>query len=231
MDRLGGFSEWIVIAASVCVPVPAAVPSLHAVLGEPLGNGLHFVRRARLHAGQRVAVLGAGQIGLSIIYWARRLGAARIVVSEPATPRAQLARELGADAVLDPQQHENISGAITDALGGRPEIVFEATGRPAVMHDAIHLVGPGGGAVAICGITLDEITIRPTALILKETDLIFPLGTVREEVEEAVAALARGAVPAERFISHRIAQTAIPVMLRDLGRPTDQIKVVVEYDV
>jgi (R,R)-butanediol dehydrogenase / meso-butanediol dehydrogenase / diacetyl reductase len=229
MDRLGGFSEWIVIAASACVSVPATVPSLHAVLGEPLGNGLHFVRRARLRAGQRVAVLGAGQIGLSIIYWARRLGAGRIAVSEPATARAQLARALGADVVLDPTQHANISAAVSDALGERPQLVFEATGRSEVMNQAIHLVGSGGGAVVICGVTLDTMTIRPASLILKETDLIFPLGTVREEVEEVVAALARGEVPADRFVSHRISQAEIPAMLHDLGRPTDRIKVVVEY--
>ncbi len=227
--RLGGFSEWIVVAADVCVRVPASVPSRHAVLGEPLGNGLHFVRRGRLQPGHRVAIFGAGQIGLAILFWARRGGAARIVVSEPAPQRAQLARDLGADVVLDPTQLGDISAAITAALDGRPQLVFEATGRSEVMRDAIPLVAPGGGAVVIAGITLDEIAIRPVALVLKETDLIFPLGTVREEVEEVVATLARGELPAERFISHRISQDAIPAALKELGRPTDQIKVVVEY--
>ncbi len=228
--RLGGFSEWLVVSADVCVRVPDALPSRIAVLGEPMANGLHFVRRGRLQAGQRVAIFGAGQIGLSILYWARRLGAGRIVVSEPAPQRARLARELGADAVLDPTQQADISAAIPDALGGRPQLVFEATGRADVMREAIHLVAPGGGAAVIAGITLDEIAISPVALILKETDLIFPLGTVREEVEEVVAVLASGELPAERFISHRISQAAIPAALKELGRPTDQIKVVVDYE-
>jgi (R,R)-butanediol dehydrogenase/meso-butanediol dehydrogenase/diacetyl reductase len=227
--RLGGFSEWIVVAAEVCVRVPAPLPSRHAVLGEPMGNGLHFVRRGRLQPGQCVAIFGAGQIGLAILFWARRLGAQRIVVSEPALQRARLARQLGADAVLDPTHHTDIAAAMSAALGGRPQLVFEATGRPDVMRDAIPLVAPGGGAVVIAGITLEEIAIRPVALVLKETDLIFPLGTVREEVEEVIAVLARGELPAERFISHRISQAAIPAALEELGRPTDQIKVVVEY--
>jgi (R,R)-butanediol dehydrogenase/meso-butanediol dehydrogenase/diacetyl reductase len=166
---------------------------------------------------------------LSILYWARRLGAGRIVVSEPAVSRAQLARELGADVVLDPTQHADVTAPIIDALGGRPHVVFEATGRPDVMRAAIPLVGRGGGVVVIAGITLEEITIRPVSLVLKETDLIFPLGTVYAEVEEVVAVLASGALPAERFISHRIDQAAIPAALKELGRPTDQIKVVVDY--
>src|SRR5512139_496194 len=74
----GGYSEWITIAADVCIPVPERVPSLQAVIGEPMGNGLHFVRRARFRPGQRVAILGAGQIGLSIVYWVKRLGAGGI---------------------------------------------------------------------------------------------------------------------------------------------------------
>ncbi len=226
----GGFSEWIVVSADVCVRVPESVPSLDAVVGEPVGNGLHFVRRSRLRPGQRVAILGAGQVGLSILYWARRLGAGPIVVTEPAAARAQCARELGADVVLDPTRVEHLAAAITDALGGRPQVVFEAVGRAEVVTEAIHMVGAGGGVVVLAGITLEEVPIRPASLCLKETDLVFPLGTVKEEVEEVVAALARGELPAQRFVSHRIRLADLPAALKDLGRPTDQIKVVVDYE-
>jgi len=227
--RLGGFSEWIVIDAAVCVRVPESVPSLQAVLGEPMGNGLHFMRRARMRGGERVVILGAGPIGLSILFWARRLGAGRVVVSEPVAARAQAARALGADVVLDPTRVTGFSTAVAEALGGRPQVAFEATGRADVMQEAIRMAAPGGSTVVIAGITLDEIVLRPVSLSLKETDLIFPLGTVREEVEEVLAVLARGELPVDRFVSHRIVLDAIPTTLRDLGRPTDQIKVVVDY--
>lgn len=226
----GGFSQWLVIAATACVRVPEHVPSSQAVIGEPVGNGLHFVRRGRFQRGQRVAILGAGQIGLSVLYWTRRLGAARVVVSEPVPARAALARELGADVVLDPAAHENLAETIADALGGRPDIVFEAVGRPDVMQEAIRMPAERG-VVVLAGITLDELTLRPVSLCLKETDLVFPIGTVRAEVEEVVEVLARGELPAERFVSHRISQEEIPAALYNLGRPTDQIKVVVDYKV
>ena len=225
----GGFGEWVVVAAEACVRVPASVSSRHAVIGEPMGNGLHFVRRGRLRRGQRVAILGAGQIGLSILYWARRLGAARIVVSEPAPARAALAHELGADAVINPSVEDDVTAAVTEALGGRPEVVFEAVGKTAVMDEAVRMPGSGGGIVVLAGITLDELTIRPVSLCLKETDLVFPIGTVRDEVAEVVAVLAAGELPADRFVSHRISQAEIPAAIRDLGQPTNQIKVVVDY--
>jgi (R,R)-butanediol dehydrogenase/meso-butanediol dehydrogenase/diacetyl reductase len=228
-DKRGGFSDCLVIDASACVPVPGSLPSMHAVIAEPLANGLHFVRRGRLRAGQRVAILGAGQIGLSILYWARRLGAARVVVSEPAPARAALARELGADAVIEAAQSADVTDAVSEALGDRPEVVFEATGRVDVMEQAIRMPGGGGSAVVLAGITTEELTIRPAVLCLKETDLIFPIGTVRQEVEETLAALSAGEVPAARFVSHRIRQADIPAAIQQLARPTDQIKVVVDY--
>jgi (R,R)-butanediol dehydrogenase/meso-butanediol dehydrogenase/diacetyl reductase len=225
----GGFSEWIVIDAGALVRVPESVPSRSAVISEPMGNGLHFVRRGRMQAGQRVAILGAGQIGLSVLYWARRLGAARIAVSEPVAVRAQLARELGADAVINPLATGDLTAAFSDALGGRPDVVFEAAGRVDVMEQAIRLPGDRGSVVVLAGITLDELSIRPVSLCLKETDLVFPIGTVASEVAEVLDAMARNELPAERFISHRIRQADIPQAIRDLGKPTDQIKVIVDY--
>lgn len=227
--RLGGFSEWLTVAAGALVPVPDRVSSRDAVLAEPMGNGLHFVRRARLAPGQRVAILGAGQIGLAIVFWARRLGAGRIAVSEPVARRAEAARALGADAVIDPAAGDRLGEAMAAALGGRPQVVFEATGRAAVMREAMRLVGGGGGVVVLAGITLDEVPIRPVSLALKETDLVFPLGTIAAEVEEVLDVLARGELPADRFLSHRIRQAEAPAALRDLGRPTDQIKVAIGY--
>ena len=229
-ERLGGFSELLVVSADVCVRVPETLPSRQAVLAEPVANGLHFVRRARLRPGQRVAILGAGQIGLSVLFWARRLGADRIAVSEPVQVRAQLARDMGADGVLNPRDHDNLSASITEVLGGRPDVVFEAVGQPDIMTEAVHMVGGRRGVVVIAGITMEQIVIQPLALALKETDLVFPIGTVAEEVKEVLAVLARGEFPAKELVSHRISQRDIPTTLRDLGRPTDQIKVVVDYE-
>jgi (R,R)-butanediol dehydrogenase/meso-butanediol dehydrogenase/diacetyl reductase len=227
--RLGGYADWLTVSAESLVRVPDRVSSRDAVIAEPMGNGLHFVRRGRLQPGQRVAILGAGQIGLSILYWARRLGAGRIVVSEPAPRRAAMAAALGADVVIDPLRCDDLVAAVADALGGRPHIVFEAAGRGDVMRQAMRLPGGGGAVVVLAGITLDDVPIRPVSLALKETDLVFPLGTVRSEVEEVLEVLARGELPVETFVSHRIGQGEAPAALRDLGRPTDQVKVVIEY--
>jgi threonine dehydrogenase-like Zn-dependent dehydrogenase len=227
-ESQGGYCEAVVVRASSCVRVPESLPSLRAVIAEPLANGLHFVRRGRFQRGQRVAILGAGQIGLSILYWVRRWGAGRVAVSEPVERRAQLAAELGADAVLDPRACGDVGAAITEALGGSPEVVFEAVGRADVMEAAIQMAAPGG-VVVLAGITLEEVPIRPLALCLKENDLVFPIGTNRDEVAEVIQVLDRGEFPVERFVSHRIELAQVPAVLKELGKPSDQIKVVIDY--
>jgi len=224
----GGYSEALVISASACVRVPPGLPSASAVIAEPMSNGLHFVRRGRLRAGQRVAILGAGQIGLSMVWWAHHLGAARIVVTEPVPARAARARALGADVVIDAAREADVPAAVTAALGAPPEIVLEATGRADVMTDAIQMVDTGG-VVVLAGITPDAIQIQPLMLCLKEVDLVFPIGTVREEVEETLALLASGDLDPTPFVTHRIRLDDVPAAIRALGHPTDQVKVVVDY--
>ncbi len=203
--------------------------TLHGVITEPMSNGLHFVRRGRMQPGQRIAILGAGQIGLSMLFWAKRLGAGRVVVSEPVASRRRFAVELGAHAALDPTAEADLKDAVKTALDGRPDVVLEASGIPRVMDDAIHMVRPRGGVVVLAGITLDELSIRPVALCLKETDLVFPLGTFPDEVAEVLRTMEQGELPAERFVSRRIRHEDVPQAIRELGKRTDDIKVVVDY--
>jgi len=139
-----------------------------------------------------------------------------------------LAAELGADVVLDPRACPDVGSAVAEALGGSPEIVFEAVGRADVMEAAIQMVAPGG-VVVLAGITLEEVPIWPLALCLEENDLVFPVGTNRDEVGEVIEVLSRGEFPAGRFVSHRIGLSELPDVLKELGKPSDQVKVVIDY--
>src|SRR6266581_9157085 len=77
----GGFAEYVSAPARHCFRVPAGVDFATAALSEPLGVAVHGVRLSGLEIGQRVAVLGAGTIGLAAVVAARAGGAGEIVVS------------------------------------------------------------------------------------------------------------------------------------------------------
>src|SRR5439155_944977 len=71
----GGFAEYVSAPARHCFRVPAGVDLATAALSEPLGVAVHGVRLSGLEIGQRVAVLGAGTIGLAAVVAARAGGA------------------------------------------------------------------------------------------------------------------------------------------------------------
>jgi L-iditol 2-dehydrogenase len=136
---------------------------------EPLAIGIHAIDLAQSPGGSlggaRVAVLGAGPIGLMIIALARRAGAASILATDPLPHRQDAARAFGA----------------TTAVTGPPEpreaafdIVFEAAGEQAAVDDAIDLAAPGG-TVVLVGIPAEEQTsfraavARRKGLVLKLT--------------------------------------------------------------
>jgi threonine dehydrogenase-like Zn-dependent dehydrogenase len=84
-----GFAELARVPANLAVRLPTTLSLADGALIEPLAISLYGVKLARLDPGTRVLVLGGGTVALYAIYWARRLGAGRIVATtlEPQDPR------------------------------------------------------------------------------------------------------------------------------------------------
>lgn len=81
--------------------IPVGLGVERAALAEPLAVAFHALEQVGAHAGVRAVVLGGGPIGLACVIALRQLGAADVVVVERVAARAALARQLGADLVLD----------------------------------------------------------------------------------------------------------------------------------
>jgi 2-desacetyl-2-hydroxyethyl bacteriochlorophyllide A dehydrogenase len=168
-----GFSEVVVVPAEVVYALPAGVEPVVGALAEPLSCALHAVERAPLRAGDVVAVLGAGAIGLLVVAVARIAGAARLVVSDPEPSRRDLAIRMGATRVVDPSR-EPLDDVVRELTSGRgADCVFEAAGVQATVDQALRLPRHGGTVVQVSvpmtGVTLAlpayelfarELTIR-----------------------------------------------------------------------
>jgi len=97
-ERNGSFAQFVAAPARQMFLVPPQTPPKEAALIEPSSVACHAIRRSRMELGERVVVMGAVPIGLVIIALARRAGADRIAVVEPAENRRRLAIPMGADA-------------------------------------------------------------------------------------------------------------------------------------
>ncbi len=143
----GGYGEYTIAMPRQCVKLPASTSIADGALVEPLAVALHGVMLSELAPGARVLVLGAGPIGLGAAFWARRLGAGKVVVADLTTLQRDLAHRVGATGFVTVDD-DAVARAHAE-LGGAPDIVFECVGRPGILARAIEHVRPRGTIVML----------------------------------------------------------------------------------
>lgn len=225
-EMTGGYAEYVAVGAPWCVKLPQALSMEDGALVEPLAVGLHAIVRAGLKAGDRVAVIGAGPIGLAAIWWARRAGAGRIVATATSDRRAALARDMGADTFLAAAPGESPANAVVEALGGGADIVFECVGLPGLLDQAI-ACAKVRGVVAVLGVCVTRDPYLPLLAMAKEVDVRFSVVYDLREFQHCVDALDRGDVAPRAMITDRANLDEAPDAFEALRSRTRQCKVMI----
>jgi len=223
--RPGGFAERVALSAGELYVLPASVTGVEQALVEPLAVARHGLRRAALAAGEPVAVLGGGPIGLAVTAWARALGAGPILVSDPVPARRALAERLGADATVDPGA-EDVARACERALGGAPPVVVECAGRAGLIEQGLQLVAVDG-RVAVVGVCMAPDTIFPWSGLHKEVDLRFVLYYERADFVDTLRALDDHTLVVEGLVTDVVDLDGLPAAFASLVAKADTGKVVV----
>ena len=134
----GAYAEYFVAEPDVLIKLPDSIDPTFA-LGEPLACCVHASERFGTRAGDRVAVVGCGFMGLICLQLAKLQGAAEVVAIDPVPYRRDMAIELGADRALHPDD-----GQVADPNTGAFEVVIEAAGVPAAIDLCTDLVTQHG---------------------------------------------------------------------------------------
>ena len=143
----GGLCERIALPAANLYPTGDLPPDV-AVLSEPLSIAEHAVARSRVEAGDQVVVFGAGPVGQAILLVAADRGA-RVLVVDPLTSRLTLAASFRAEVTVDASS-EDVEATVAGWTSEEgPVCVFEASGVPAVMEQAVRVVGASGTIVVV----------------------------------------------------------------------------------
>ena len=136
----GAAAEFFVAKEAWLHRLPDNLSWTQGALVEPFSCGYYATVRAdNLDASDTVVVLGAGPIGLGVVAASAGKGA-RVIVVEPQADRGELARRLGAEAIVDPATPD-LPAAVAEQAGGPATVVFEASGKPAAMAAALELAG------------------------------------------------------------------------------------------
>lgn len=115
----GVFAEYFVAPENALGKISDDMPSEIAVFAEPVNCVMGGIDKARLLPGQSVLVMGAGPIGLYFTMLFKANGAGKVIVSEPSSFRAEYAKKVGADLVINPDEVDlvEVVKAETDGLG------------------------------------------------------------------------------------------------------------------
>ncbi|MGQ9463934.1 MAG: L-threonine 3-dehydrogenase [Candidatus Fervidibacter sp.] len=201
-DVDGSFAEFVKVPAKNCWKVPSSIPREWVSLLEPMGNAADTILAEPI-SGQKVAILGCGPIGLMCVAIAKACGAALIIASEPNPVRRELAKKMGADIVVNPDEQDLIEIVLSETNGDGVDAVAEVSGHPQAFLQAIEIVTPGGW-IAWLGIYNRPVTFNPSDAIMKAIRLHAVTGRKMFSTWETVTRLvASGKVDLEPLITHR----------------------------
>jgi L-iditol 2-dehydrogenase len=209
----GAYADWILVPERVAAvnlhEVPPGIAPEVAAMVEPLACCLRGVERAGIHAGDTVAILGAGPIGLMLAACVADAGGWPVVVGGR-PERQELVELFGAE-----------TGAGTGA-----DVVIEAVGSERAWIDAIGLVRAGGTVVMFGGLPRDA---RPPVdayrLHYEELTVRGSFHHTPATVRAALGFLGSGAYPWARLVTHRILLDELPALFAD--PPRDLLKAAV----
>jgi L-iditol 2-dehydrogenase len=209
----GAYAELLLVPARIAkvnlLPVPAGMAPEVAAMVEPLACCLHGVERAGVAAGQTVAIVGIGPIGLMLCACVADAGGRPVAVGGRAERRA-----------LAP-----LFGAIAGE-GSGADVVIEAAGTVEAWERALSLVRPGGTVLAFGGLPREaRVAVDPYRIHYEEVQLLGAFHHTPRHVRAALAFLGSGAVPFERLVTHRVGLDGVAGLLA--GPPVDYLKAAV----
>ncbi len=213
---LSTFAERAVVPAQCCIPMPDDIPfDVAALVGCAITTGTGAVwRTAGVRAGERVAVVGCGGVGLSAVLGAVAIGADPIVAVDISSRQLEAALRLGAtDAVQWTGGPEATAEAVHAVSGGGVDYAIEATGRPEAARAAFLSTRTRGAAVLI-GIPAADAEVSLPALSIPRMERRV-LGSVygSSRPERDFPALLRmyrsGRLPLDRLVAARVPLDAV----------------------
>jgi S-(hydroxymethyl)glutathione dehydrogenase / alcohol dehydrogenase len=180
------FSNYVVVPQEAAIPVARDLPfDALATLGCAVLTGVGAVTNAaKVPAGARVAVIGAGGVGLNVVQGAKLAGAERIIAIDVLPDKTALAVQFGATDRIDAARGDAVE-LLFELLPDGVDYAFDAIGHTSTTEQAIRMLGLGGAAVVV-GLPKTGARASFEPLVLAEADqriLGSNYGSVRPSID------------------------------------------------
>jgi L-iditol 2-dehydrogenase len=225
----GGFCEYQVNNINTLVAIPDTMSDEEATLVVTAGTAMYgLTELGGLVAGESVAVLGPGPIGLLGVAVAKALGATPVILTGTRDNRLQIGRELGADHVVNVRK-ENAVEAVRRITGGKGvDYVLECSGAADAVNEAGRMVNRGG-RICLAAFPHEQVPVDVAHLVRNNVYLYGIRGEGKSATHRAEAFMSQKRFDARRIHTHTFALDDLPTALRYAReRIDDAIKVVVK---
>ncbi|MGA3399792.1 MAG: zinc-binding dehydrogenase [Acetobacteraceae bacterium] len=224
----GGFAEYAVNNINTLVAIPDSMSDAEATLVVTAGTAMYgLTELGGLVAGEGVAVLGPGPIGLLGVAVAKALGASPVILTGTRDNRLAIGRALGADHVVN-VRNEDAVAAVRRITGGKGlDYVLECSGAPDAINEAARMLNRGG---RICLAAFPhEPALIDVAYIVRNNIYLYGIrGEGKSATHRAEAFMSQKRFDATKIHTHTFALHDLPTALRYAReRIDDAIKVVV----
>lgn len=202
--RDGGFAEFCTAGEKGVYLIPDGLDLESASFTEPVSCVVHAVDRAGYKSGDNVVIIGGGPMGQMHLQFALHCGVNKVILVEPEESRMQMAREFGANCVLNPKT-EDIKKAVLDLTGGLgADVVVEAVGHTDTLEQGVDLA-KRGGKVIVFGFAPEgeKASFAPFDILSKELT-IMGAWVNPYTYSRALDILASGQVDVKPLMSNRI---------------------------
>lgn len=196
---------------STLFALPDSLDFAEASLAEPLSVGLHALRVARVTAADKVAILGAGPIGLCTLVMLRHLGAQEVAIFDRVEARLDRARALGAGLAINVAD-ESLADALARFHGEgtrfgarfvKTDVFVDCAGSAPALADAL-AVAQYRARIAVIALHHKPLALDLWRVMANEITISGSIADNRaEEFGDAVAMLGKGAQDLAPLISHR----------------------------
>lgn len=233
IDLDGGFGQYVAVPSDRLYRLPDDLPMSFVPMLELYAVGHHILARGRVQAGETVAILGAGKLGLSVLdVLCHGASATRVFVTDFQPPRLAIAKQLGAEHVINVSREDPVATILEETQGIGVDCVIEAVGhyhtfsnQAPPLAQAAEMVRHGGRIVT-AGLGEQSTPVRFKTLVLKEVELIASRVT-RGEFPRAIQLMSKGLLHPQLLISRELPISAAPAAFTELdGEPGETIKVV-----
>jgi 2-desacetyl-2-hydroxyethyl bacteriochlorophyllide A dehydrogenase len=213
---LGSFAEFAIARANKLYHLPDRIGLVEGALVEPLSIGIHALRLAGDVRGRDMLIIGSGNIGLSCVFAARLLQAAKTVCLDTDGGKGVLTAACGATAFLSVGAESR--AAATQPLRQSFDIVVVAAGYPRALLDAVEFTRNGGTVVVVS--YFDDLTpLDVVALVRREIKLAGAALSTDDDFAQVIAALSEGAMVPESMVTHRFALRDAAAAMTLMDRP------------